>query len=363
LGDEYLYTRAGSFQADSSGNLVNTGGYYLQGWPLDETGNLPTDNGSLISLQSVNVGQVTGKPVATSLVNMGLNLPANSSKNSLGDATVPDASRNSDLVVFDSLGIPQTLRLTWSHIANNTWHLTINPGVGSVNDVKDLLGVPLATTNGVANDLSDARPAAANDPYLVVSFNSDGTLEDVKDPTSGLSVISNADGAVHIDFDFSSSGSNASQDIGFYLGAKDDANGLAQYDADFFTSFLNQNGVRFGSFTGVNIGKDGKVVAIFDNGQTQPLYQIPLVSFSNPNGLEPRSGNAYAQTERAGEFILREAGASGTGQIISSSLEQSKVDLAEEFSNMILTQRAYSANSKVISTADSMLEELIRVVN
>jgi flagellar hook protein FlgE len=363
VGDQYLYTRAGSFQADKNGNLINTAGYYLQGWPLTSTGNLPTNNGSLISLQAVNVGQVTGKPSATTKVDMGLNLPANSAKNSLGDGTISDAVRNSDLVVFDSLGISQTIRVTWSHLSNNTWALTINPGTGTINDVLDSTAVSLNTSNGFSNTLSSSLTSATNKKYLVASFNSDGTLADIKDPTSSKSVISNLDGTVKVNMDFSASGSSNNQTISFNFGTKNQANGLAQYDADFFTSYLNQNGVRFGSFTGVNIGKDGKVTAIFDNGQTQPLYQVPLVSFANPNGLEVRGGNAYAQTEAAGEFILREAGASGTGQIISSSLEQSTVDLATEFSNMILTQRAYSANSKVISTADSMLEELIRVVN
>jgi flagellar hook protein FlgE len=362
LGDQYLYTRAGAFQADKNGALVNTAGYYLQGWPLDSTGNLPTNNGSLISLQAINVGQVTGRPSATSKVEMGLNIPANSAKNTLGDGTVPDAIKNSDIVVFDSLGISQTIRVTWSHIGTNTWGLTLNPGTGTVNDVLDNTGVDLTTTNGFANTLSSSLTGAANKKYLTVTFNSDGTLADIKDPTSGKSVISNADGTVKVDFDFSASGSSNHQVIGFNLGTKNKADGLAQYDADFFTSFLNQNGVRFGSFTGVNIGKDGKVTAIFDNGQTQPLYQIPLVSFANPNGLEVRGGNAYGQTEAAGEFILRQAGASGTGQIVSSSLEQSTVDLATEFSNMILTQRAYSANSKVISTSDSMLQELLQVI-
>jgi flagellar hook protein FlgE len=297
VGDQYLYTRAGSFQADSTGNLINTGGYYLQGWPLDETGQLPTDNGSLISLQAVNVGQVTGKPSATSLVEMGLNLPANSARNALADGTIADAVRNSDLVVFDSLGISQTVRVSWAHVSNNTWHLTINPGTGAINDVLDATGATLLSVNGVANDLSSPNPATANDPYLVATFNSDGTLADIVDPTSGNSVISNLDGTVKVSFDFSSSGSSNTQEISFNFGTKNAADGLAQYDADFFTSYLNQNGVRFGSFTGVNIGKDGKVVAIFDNGQTQPLSQIPLVSFSNPNGLEARTGNAYAQTQ------------------------------------------------------------------
>jgi flagellar hook protein FlgE len=375
VGDEYLYTRAGSFSPDANGRMVNTSGYYLQGWPLDQDGNLPNDNGSLISLETVNIGQVTGKPKATSKISMGVNLPANSLQDPAGGASIPDSIRTSDLVVFDSLGIAQTIRLSWTHVNTNKWNLTINPGSyngtpNSVVDVLDSTGAPIDTTNGAtsnANTLSSASTAATNFDYLEVNFNTDGTLKDVRDPSTGVSIYNTATQTADVKFDFSASGADANQTISFNFGRQNNtsaehvAEGVTQYDADFFTSFVNQNGVRFGSFTGVNITKQGIVTAIFDNGQTQPLYQVPLVSFANPKGLEPRTGNAYAQTERAGEFILRQAGQAGQGNVIASSLEQSTVDIAEEFSNMIITQRAYSANTKVISTANEMLQELIRV--
>jgi flagellar hook protein FlgE len=165
--------------------------------------------------------------------------------------------------------------------------------------------------------------------------------------------------------DFSASGASPNQVVSFDFGrfnnttATHVAEGITQYDANLFTSYLNQDGVTFGSYTGVDIDKQGIVTAIFDNGQTQRLYQIPIVSFANTDGLAPRAGNAYAQTERAGEFILRQAGTASAGSIVSSSKEASTVDIAEEFSNMIVTQRSYSAATRVISTADQMLEELI----
>jgi flagellar hook protein FlgE len=363
VGDQYLYTRAGSFQADAQGFMKNTAGYYLQGWPLDPTGNLPTDNSSLISLESVNIGQVTGQPSATSLIDIGQNLPAASSLNATGDGTIPDAVRSSDVVVFDSLGISQTLRLNWNHVANNEWRLVINPGSSS-GGANSINGVQFDDDTAVGtNALTDAETQAVvtNGEYLTVTFNTDGTLADIVDVSTGNSVIDLDTGYVEIEFNFTNSGAANSQMISFNFGTPGQANGLAQYDADFFTSFINQNGVRFGSFTGVNINESGLVTAIFDNGQTQPLYQIPLVTFANPNGLEPKTGNAYAQTERAGEFILRVAGQAGTGEVIASSLENSTVDIADEFSNMILTQRAYSANTRIIKTADEMIAELIQV--
>jgi flagellar hook protein FlgE len=357
VGDQYLYTRAGSFQADAKGYMKNTAGYYLQGWPLDATGGLPTDKNSLISLETVNIGQVTGQPRATSVIDIGQNLPAASTINASGNGTVPDAIRSSDIVVFDSLGISQMVRLNWNHVGNNQWRLVINPGSSS-GGANAINGVQRADDTAIsANNLTDAKTQvpATNGKYLDVTFNTDGTLADIRDVTTGNSVLDLDTGYVDIEFNFTNSGAANNQLISFNFGTAGKANGLAQYDADFFTSFINQNGVRFGSFTGVNISEAGLVTAIYDNGQTQPLYQIPLVMFANPNGLEPKTGNAYAQTERAGEFVL------STGEIIASSLEMSTVDIPEEFSNMILTQRAYSANTRVIKTADEMISELIQV--
>jgi flagellar hook protein FlgE len=103
------------------------------------------------------------------------------------------------------------------------------------------------------------------------------------------------------------------------------------------------------------------VTALFDNGQQLGIYQLPLALFPNPNGLEQRNGNAFAQTDRSGDFLLLQANTGGAGLVAPSALEASNVDLAEEFTNMIVTQRAYSASARTITTADEMLEELIRI--
>jgi flagellar hook protein FlgE len=370
IGDEFFYTRAGSFVPDAQGNLVNTAGYYLQAWKLDENGNLPLNNSSLVSLQTVNVAEVTGRPSPTTSVEIGINLPAGGTVNPLVDSSIPSAIQTTDVVVFDSLGFNQTLRLAWHHVSQgdpvlgNRWHLVVQPQTGgSVVNVNDANGVPLAA----ANTLNNPDPAALGDNYLIVTFNNDGSLQDVVDPGTGDSVMNVNDFTVQVSFDFSSSGANPAQTINFDFGRRNTtapfvAENVTSYDADYFTTFLNQNGVRFGSYVGVNISDRGVVTAIFDNGQTLPLYQIPLVDFANPNGLEPRTGNAYAQTERAGDFILRTPGSGSAGKVVASSVELSTVDIATEFTDMIITQRAYSANTRVVRTADDMLNDLIQVV-
>ena len=111
----------------------------------------------------------------------------------------------------------------------------------------------------------------------------------------------------------------------------------------------------------MTVDDEGYVVATFSNGATQRIYRLPVATFANPLALDPRTGNVYAQTSGSGEFNLREAGAGGAGTIVPSSLEAANVDLADEFTKMIVTQRAYSANARVITTADQMLDELVHI--
>ena len=117
--------------------------------------------------------------------------------------------------------------------------------------------------------------------------------------------------------------------------------------------------LRFGNFTGISIDSNGIVTASFDNGQRQPIFISPVATFPNPDGLASQTGNTYLQTDRSGAFLLRQSGTGAAGTIAPSSLEGSTVDIATEFSNLIVTQRAYSADAKIITTADQMLQDLI----
>ena len=117
----------------------------------------------------------------------------------------------------------------------------------------------------------------------------------------------------------------------------------------------------FGSLTGIGVNEDGIVTALFENGSRRDIYKLPVATFPNPNGLLGRTGNAYVTSVTSGDLNMNEAGVGGAGLIAPSSLEVSTVDIAEEFTNMIITQRAFSASGKIISTADEMLDELIRL--
>ena len=186
-----------------------------------------------------------------------------------------------------------------------------------------------------------------------VRFNSDGTPKQfyVDDM-----FITWANGAENMDND-----PNNGTSIKISMGNVGTNDGLTNLSGSFTTNYIKQDGAKFGSYSGVSIDESGVVTALFDNGETRPIAILPLATFANPNGMEALTGNSWIETDASGQALLKRAGTNGAGEIASNSLENSNVDLATEFSNMIVTQRAYSAATKIITTADEMLDELTRM--
>jgi flagellar hook protein FlgE len=139
------------------------------------------------------------------------------------------------------------------------------------------------------------------------------------------------------------------------------AGGLTQFNSQSVVQSVNTNGTAFGNLTNIEIDDKGYVSAIFDNGVTRRIAQVAIATFSNPDGLKAVNGNAYRVTNESGGFSLKTPGDGGAGSIAPSTLEASTVDLSTEFTGLITTQRAYSACSKIITTADQMLEELLSI--
>ncbi len=246
--------------------------------------------------------------------------------NSFGLETAPGDGRFSATVqIFDSLGNAHDLILDFDKTDTNEWEILLND--------------PTLSSTGVTS----GTVTFAN---RSITFNGDGTP----------SAITFGD----VEITSWTTGANDST-VEFDLGSLDTATGVTQFAGDFALSSIDQNGVTFGGFVGINIADDGKVTAVFDNGEQLAIFQIPLTLFANPNGLEAVTGNAFRQTDKSGDILLQQAASGGSGTVASSALESSTVDLAEEFTKMITTQRAYSAAAKIITTADEMLEELIRI--
>ena len=202
-------------------------------------------------------------------------------------------------------------------------------GAAAITQSSNSFTVPATTVSGAALTFNgNGTPSAINIATLRVNNLSSGALDSV---------------------------------ISLDLGTVDLSNGLTQFSGAYNITFINQNGVQFGTFSGVNISDEGLVVALFDNGETLPIYKIPLVTFANFNGLTAKTGNVYVSSDSSGVPVLRVAKTGSAGAVTSGSLENSTVDLGTEFTNMILAQRAYSATTRIITTADEMLDELIRI--
>jgi flagellar hook protein FlgE len=139
------------------------------------------------------------------------------------------------------------------------------------------------------------------------------------------------------------------------------AGGLTQFNSQSVVQSVNTNGTAFGNLTNIEVDSQGYVSAIFDNGVTRRIAQVAIATFSNPDGLKAVSGNAYRVTNESGGYNLKTPGDGGSGSIDPSTLEASTVDLSTEFTGLITTQRAYSACSKIITTADDMLQELLSI--
>ena len=150
--------------------------------------------------------------------------------------------------------------------------------------------------------------------------------------------------------------------IALNMGNENTSSGLTSLSGNFNTSYINQDGATFGNYTGVTVSNDGIVTAVFSNGETQPIAIIPLAMFTNADGMEALNNNVWIATTASGTPLLTRATTGGSGEIAASALESSTVDLANEFSNMIIVQRAYSAAGKIITTADEMLQELTSLI-
>ncbi len=342
------YTRAGSFTANSAGYLENTAGLYLQGWPADSSGNISTSPSDLTKLQTINVSAIGSSPDPTTTASLSANINSatpvttaaatyNATSNSMASGAVtPDVS-NAQITVYDGQGGQHTLQLDLLNVSNTTNTSTTPSTVYGPNTWAAEVVDPKS------GDVSSANGQIASG---IITFSSTGAVASSTLPTSLAIPWSTASGL-------------GTQTVALNLGGA--TGGLTQQASASTVSSISANGGPAGSVTGVTVGSDGKVTANFSNGATRTIAQVALATFADPNGLTAVSGNAYAATNQSGTFVLKTPDQAGAGQIESSQLEASTVDLSTEFTNLIITQRAYSAASKIITTADQMLQELISV--
>jgi len=301
------YTRAGEFNFDKDGNLVNPDGLFVQGY--DSSGAFGP-----ITISEEN----TSQPQKTSEFTIGLNLDA--------EAVSGDTYSNT-LTVYDSLGndIPLTIEFTKN-----------------------------VTTPGSGWDVTASIPATAGTGAVVsvasLTFDADGNLTvPAADPTITLTLTNGATASQVITWDLIDDVTATSNG---------DVTGYASASS---TTSQSQNGYTAGILHGTSVDETGNLIGTYSNGQIETLYQIALADFSDYSGLTKMGGNLYAESLTSGQPLINTAGSGKLGTIAPSSLEMSNVDLATEFTKMITTQRAFQANSRVITTSDEILTELMSI--
>lgn len=378
--DARLFTRAGAFSVDELGYLKNTAGLYLQGWPVDANGDILTDPSDLTRLRTINVGSVGGTAEPTTRVQLNANLR---SSQPLSDAATAAAATPPGVGAYD----PAT---------NSMAMWDAETGVGVKPDFE--LTIPVSDSKGGQRTIAisflksdtpnqwyaEIRAVPADDVVSgaglangqikagLIAFTQDGRLDVAamqalgadalfSDPATATLSFGASDGAAPGagEFRWADDLGIAAQSIAFDLTAA--AGGLTQYDSASVVQATLTNGTAFGNLIDVQIDEYGYVSAIFDNGVTRRIAQVALATFPSPDSLTAVSGNAYRVSQSSGTFNLKAPGSGGAGLIGASQLEASTVDLSTEFTGLITTQRAYSASSKIITTADEMLAELLSI--
>ena len=459
-----FYTRAGNFRFDKDGNMINPEGYVVQGWAVDEEGNITG------SSQDIAMTSFTSQPESTQNATIIANLDKDSKSNSTvlssswdGTQDTPIAGTSyeyqSTVKAYDSLGSTHDVTVYYDKIEGANWEyiITCNPeedmragmagtaeagllarGTISFNEGSGTItGITMTNLTGTGATAQSATPTlgatfsatatadvtvenveelTANGSYtftyagagtwtpaglpagasitsstasqividLGVEAGDDITIDlteaaDVVGATVTLDVVGNSawtplttadinsDGYFEFDADFiggTATGTSIALDIGVRWDGSSfapDSLATTQYARTSTTVYQSADGYGAGDLEGVDVDVDGLITGVYSNGQVLPLYKIALAKFQSVQGLYKEGGNLYRETRESGPATTSLPGSNGLGNIAPNSLEQSNVDIANEFVKMITTQRGFQANSKIITVTDQMLSELINL--
>ena len=340
------YTRAGDFQMDKNGYLVNSAGLFLNGWPVDLATGVVNQN----TLTPIQVSQTVFNPIATGNVTISANLPATPAP---GTATAGNPIQ-SDIDVYDAMGTAHTRdtevgqlrcrqRRPWRHPSGQTHGRSIS---------RPRTATPFAALD---DDLRSVRARLGGAQA--------GTIDTVNQLDFSTNIIGSAklrgrragDSAVSVP---TSAWARSRSPLTRAPTARTD--GLTQYaGTEYNLRGLTQDGVPPGAFSSVSTASNGDIAVNYDNGQSRVIARVPLITFNDPNGLQRQDGQAFTVSQNSGGPLAETASTNGAGDLLTQSIESSNVDIATEFSKLIVAQRAYTANTKMITTADDMLQQTI----
>jgi flagellar hook protein FlgE len=310
-GTPYM-TRAGSFVLQDDGTLKNTAGYTLQGYPYDSNVDPTIVVNGFDGLEDVDLSGSGISAVRSITGTLNVNLP-----NSAAVGVAADIKTTS-LKVFDSQGTSRLITFTYEKLADNQWQVSAVEADGGTQ----VVAPTLLEFDADGKLINPAAPATVTiDPYTV------GGAE-VGDPTNGILL-----------------------DIG----------NTTQLASAFSVEEGEVDGNAASKVKGYEIDDTGIVSIAYENGDLVPKFRVALASVQSPDNLNPVAGNMYTQSNDSGVVILGYAGSSGFGKILSGALEDSNVDVAEELTAMIESQRNYTANSKVFQTGSELMEVLVNL--
>lgn len=313
-----LLTRAGNFTFNSNGEFMTANGLNVQGFRSDPDG--VVDMSQLADIQIDYSAQSNAR--FTREVAVGGNLSAEAP-----EGTVETISQ----VVYDEQGNPHNMiiELEKTDSATNTWDYTVRYG-GEEFDPAPF-----------------GRPGDYEAVEGEISFGTDGRVEDIVPP-----------GGINIEWNPDFVGEDDSGDARtFSL----DLDRLSQFGGSTTVTVDSQDGYTSGQLVGFTVDPDGMMKLNFSNGQQEPIFQIAISSVNNPNGLEQLGENFYGVTGASGEAVIGRAGREVQTSVVAGALEQSNVDLAVEFTDMIVAQRGYQASARVITTSDELLQETLQL--
>ena len=323
---QQFYTRTGDFQLDKNGFLVNSAAGFLNGWTVNPATGIANQN----TVSPIQVTQTTFSPIATSQVALAANLPATPA------AATPISSQ---INVYDALGTVHPVALNWTQTASGDWTVSIHS----------------------PDDIFSAAVGSADVQFGAASGNpvAPGTIGNVGTVTGSVTTPGySAGGAATLSF-VTNFGSGP-QTIQVGLGNFGQTNGVTQFaGTQYQLGSLTQNGVPPGSFASVSMQTNGDVVVNYNNGQARTIAQVPVITFNSPNELQSQNGQAFTATLTSGAPTANATSTNGAGNLVTNSVEGSNVDIAAEFSKLIVAQRAYSANAKLVTTADELLQQTI----
>jgi flagellar hook protein FlgE len=383
-GLNQFYSRAGNFRFDKDGNLVNPNNHVVQGWQLD-----PETGSDIGSVSDIKLNSFTSQPSQSTNIQVIANLDSTADNNSEtapggtlkggwnAAANTPPVSETvyeyqTTVQVYDSLGSTHDITLYFDKedpaTAASSYEFMI-----TCNPLEDKRGTIDAATDSHAGLLGfgtiefDAASGSIKDITMTrVDGNGDetelSTDPDEPDPTLEYGLNN---GLFTFEPDFL--GGNAmsvSMDFGSTFNGTTWANNAlstTQYAVASNTVFKDSDGYGAGDLQDINVNEKGVITGNYSNGEIIPLYRVALAGFQNEDGLVKEGGNLFRATLASGSAITNRPGSNGLGSLAPGSLEQSNVDIASEFVKMITTQRGFQANSKIITTIDTMLSELINL--